>query len=329
MRPPAHGVRSARRLTRAGSVPVPVLGQGAGSVPVLGPALRLTLGLGVLALVGFAACHGGPAPDTVATLGDHEIPYSAFTAYVEAQTDTSPASLESPVLSSLLDQFLDERILVRTAIDQGLIPEDAAGGGPEEKVDHRQALKALLQQAPKGEPTEDELRARYKAEKTRFSLPARVRLSQILVDDRATAEKAKAELDAGADFAEVAKRYSIDPSAPYGGSQGELSHDDLPEEFAAIIFRLQPGQVSDIVEADYGFHIFLVTERLPARTVPFEEAAPELRKRLREERAADSVSRLVTDARNRYTVRVYEDHLPFDYRGSYPTASSSDGPAGS
>jgi peptidyl-prolyl cis-trans isomerase C/foldase protein PrsA len=218
---------------------------------------------------------------------------------------------------------------VRTAVDQGLVSQDAMGEDSDEHLDHRQALEALLDAAPAPEPTEAEMRERYRAEKARFTLPERVRLSQILVDERATAEKAAAALAEGTEFAEVARTYSIDPSAPYGGGQGELSRADLPEEFAAIIFRLQPGEVSDIVEADYGFHIFKVTERLPARTVPFEEAAPSLRARLREERAADHVSQLVTDARNRYTVRVYDDHLPFDYRGSYPTAPSGDGPVGS
>jgi len=299
--------------------------------PGLEAGLAVAFAVGAVAGLGLwlTACGGGPSPDTVATLGDHQIPYSAFAGFVEAQTDTSPASLEPPVLSSLLDQFLDERLLVRTAIDQGLLSPDAMGDDSDEHIDHRQALKALLDAAPAPEPTQDELRERYRAERSRFILPERVRLSQILVDDRSTAEKAAAELAAGAEFSAVAKRYSIDPSAPYGGSQGELSRADLPEEFAAIIFRLQPGEVSDIVEADYGYHIFQVTERLPARTVPFEEAAPSLRARLREERAADHVSQVVTDARNRYTVRVYDDHLPFDYRGSYPTAPSDDGPVDS
>jgi len=278
----------------------------------------------LLAAAAVACGSDRPSPDTIASLGDTEVSYSAFAGFVQDQTDTSPASLEAPVLSSLLDQFLDERLLVRTAIDEGLVDKDVLDEA-DDNVDHRQALKALLDAAPAPEPSEEEMRARYRKDRARYNLPERVRLRQILVEDRKTAEKAKAELAGGADFAEVAKRYSIDPSAPYGGAQGELARADLPEEFASIIFNLEPGQVSDIVGADYGYHIFLVTERLPARTVPFEEAAPALRARLREERAADHVTELVADARNRYTVRVYEDHLPFDYRGSYPTAPSTDG----
>jgi parvulin-like peptidyl-prolyl isomerase len=116
----------------------------------------------------------------------------------------------------------------------------------------------------------------------------------------------------------------VDPSASIGGVQGELSRADMPEEFAETIFGLEPGRPSDIVEADYGFHIFMVTERLPERIVPFEEASQRLRSRLWEERADARLSELVADARNRYTVRVYEQNLPFDYRGTYPTAPTGD-----
>jgi hypothetical protein len=284
------------------------------------PALLLLLPVG-----GCGA--SGPSPDAIAALGDEEIAYTELAGFVETQTDSSPAALEAAVLSSLLDQYLDERILVRLAVDRGVM----APGEEPSALDPRSALTALLGDDPVPQPTEEELRTRYEERRRAYELPARVRLRQILVEDRETAEDAAAELTAGADFSEVARRYSVDPSASTGGVQGELSRADLPEEFAEIIFGLEPGETSDVVEADYGFHIFLVTERLPERTLPFEEASATLRARLWEERADARLAQLVADARNRYTVRVYEQNLPFDYRGTYPTAptagGSEDGPA--
>lgn len=280
----------------------------------------------LLALLGGACGKEGPSPDAIATLGSDEVVYPAFAAFVESQTDISPAALESAVLSSLLDQYLDERLLVRMAEDRGLPgvgqgldsgAKEGSGDGPSASG-HRDALAALLAADPISQPTEEELRALYESEIGEHELPARVLLSQILVEDRETANEAAAKLAGGADFAAMARRYSVDPSAPYGGSQGALSRADLPEELVDIIFDLEPGEVSDIVEAEYGFHIFMVTERLPERTVPFEEAAAELRDRLWDERADARLAELVEDARNRYTVRVYDENLPFDYRGTYP-----------
>ena len=112
-----------------------------------------------------------------------------------------------------------------------------------------------------------------------------MRLRQILTEDRATAERALKEIAGGADFEEVARRLSRDPSAASGGYQGELSREDLPPSFAEIIFGLKPGEVSRLVPAEYGFHIFQVTGREPAQVVPLAAARPEILGKLRQERA--------------------------------------------
>ncbi len=282
--------------------------------PVALFALALAFALAVVA-AGLGACSPRePSPDAVAVLGDREILYSDFAARVEEQTDSPAAALESPVLSRLLDQYLTECLVARVAEDRGV-----AGDG----TDHRDALSALLASAPVKPPTTAEEKARYRSETARLTLPERVRLRQILVESRKAADEAKAELDRGEPFAEVARRHSQDPSAPYGGLQGELAYDDLPEEFADVIFALKPGQVSDIVEAAYGFHIFQVTARLPGRVVPFSEAEPRLRREIRQERARAWLDKLVEQAKSRYTVRIYERNLPFDYDGTYPTFGAS------
>ncbi len=280
------------------------------------PAVRAALAVMVAAgLATTGACTGRePSPDAVAVVGDQEILYPDFAARVEEQTDGPAAALESPVLSRLLDQYLTECLLVRVAADRGVTGDDP---------DHRDALAALLAAAPVGAPAEAEVEARYRAEAKRFTLPERVRLRQILVESRQAADEARAELDRGEPFAEVARRHSQDPSAPYGGLQGELAYDDLPEELADVIFALQPGEVSDVVEAAYGFHIFQVTARLPGRGVPFAEAEPRLRQEIRQERARSWLDRVVEEAKSRYTVRVYERNLPFDYDGTYPTLGLS------
>lgn len=266
-------------------------------------ALTLTLG---------AACAPSLPPDTIAVVESEPVLYPVFAAYVENATDSSPAALESSVLSHLLDQFLTERLLVQMA------NERRSGGAA---ADDREALAALLEAAPAPPPTRAELHAGYREAAEEYRLPERVRLRQVLTETRQAAEAARAEIAGGADFAHVAREHSIDPSAPYGGFQGVLSREDLPEAFVEVIFGLDPGEVSEIVEAEYGFHIFVVTERLPARTVPFEEAAPALLDRMREERERAALDRLVETALSRYTVRIYERNLPFDYRGSLPSAA--------
>jgi len=161
-------------------------------------------------------------------------------------------------------------------------------------------------------------------------------------EDRETAEAARAEIAAGTDFADVARRLEEgvgvtgeaggggEGSAPFagnggagggagfvGGSLGELSRDDLPPAFADVILELATGEVSEVVEAEYGFHLFQVTERLPAETVPLEEAWDEVLRELHQQRADGRLTELAEEARTRYEVAVWERNLPFNYRGVY------------
>ncbi|NOY76989.1 MAG: SH3 domain-containing protein [Calditrichaeota bacterium] len=82
-----------------------------------------------------------------------------------------------------------------------------------------------------------------------------IHAAHILVKDRATAEKILAELKAGAKFSDLAKKYSIDPSAANGGDLGYFHRGDLLPAFEKAVLKLKPGQVSGIVHTKLGYHI--------------------------------------------------------------------------
>ena len=267
----------------------------------------------VLLLLALACRKAEPlAPDVAAQIGDQEVRYSEFEEYLERTADDSDGVLGSDVLSQLFDQFLEEKILVRIAADRKLLP-----GGPGGHWGPREATDALLGDLEKSEPTDQEIAAWYEAHRQEFVRPERVRLRQILTEDRASAERALQEIAAGGDFAELARRLSQDPSAATGGYQGELSRENLPPAFADVIFALKPGEVSKVVPAEYGFHVFQVLEHVPAGAVPLAEAREEIRERLRQERADRLLADLVRDGRSQYNVVVHRRNLPFNYQGSY------------
>jgi hypothetical protein len=85
----------------------------------------------------------------------------------------------------------------------------------------------------------------------------------ILVADRTTAEQLLEQINNGADFALLAVQYSIDPSTrPDGGDLGWFPQGYLLiSEVETAAFRLQPGEISDIVESELGFHIVQTLER--------------------------------------------------------------------
>ncbi len=283
------------------------------------PGRRSLAPLGIVLLA--AACQRAappapPAPDALARLGDADVRYAEFERYVARSVGDGGSdgggggALGSDVLSELFDQFLDERLLARLAADRGVVPAAAAG-------DPRRAVDALLAGAPGQDPGDAEVALYYRRNAAEFTRPERVTLRQLLTGDRRTAERARREIVAGAPFAEVARRLSGGPRADSGGYQGELARTDLPPSFAELIFALRPGEVSAIVPADYGFHIFQVVDHKPAEVVPLAAARGEILARLRQRRADELLRSLVREARGRYTVKVYERNLPFGYAGSY------------
>lgn len=90
-----------------------------------------------------------------------------------------------------------------------------------------------------------------------------VSASHILVDNIDTANEIKTKLDAGEDFAALAKEFSKDPgSAVNGGSLGYFPRNVMVPEFEQVAFNTEVGQVSDIVESKFGFHIIKVDDKL-------------------------------------------------------------------
>lgn len=272
-----------------------------------------TLGALVIGLLLASGCRTPPpSPNVAAMVEGEELTYEQFRQYLARNIGQLETELSATVLSQMLDQFLDEQLLLRSAQDAG--HTTASAPGTQQPL---QAIDALLSATINSQVSDAEVRDYYQKHAEEFSRPERVHLRQILVEDRAAADRALAALRAGEDFATVAERLSIDPSAPYGGDQGELSRADLPPAFADEIFALKPGQFSKILEADYGFHIFQAIEQLPAAVVPLEEVAGEIRHQLHRQRADQALSQLVEEARGRYNVQVYAQNLPFEYRGIY------------
>ena len=136
----------------------------------------------------------------------------------------------------------------------------------------------------------------YKNNQDKFQQGPRVRASHILIQvpqgaDAATkaAAKTKAEgilkdLKAGKDFAAAAKENSQDPgSAVNGGDLGFFEQGQMVPPFEQAAFALKPGQMSEIVETQFGFHIIKVAEHQDSHVVPLEEAKGQIEQYLQQQ----------------------------------------------
>jgi peptidyl-prolyl cis-trans isomerase C len=129
----------------------------------------------------------------------------------------------------------------------------------------------------------------YQKNPDKFQQGARVRASHILIGipqnaDAASKQQAKAkaegllkDLKAGKDFADTAKANSQDPgSAPNGGDLGYFEHGQMVPPFDQAAFALKAGEMSEVIETQFGYHIIKVADRQDARVVPLEEAKTQI-----------------------------------------------------
>jgi parvulin-like peptidyl-prolyl isomerase len=252
--------------------------------------------------------------DVVARVAAEPVPYSRFEEFLRRQVGEGAGSLDSRVLSRLLDQFLEAELLTRLAVDEKRLP--AAGN-------QRQALDSLLADADVP-VVPAEVEQFYRVHQSEFTLPERVRLHHLLVGSAAEARRAEQRLQAGQDFSRVAREVSLDPSAPVGGDQGEIALEDLPAPFAQQIAQLAPGDVGEPIQASDGWHVFRLDERLPPRQRALDEVAAEITDRLRRERSDALLAQRLQDAADRYNVVVYAQNLPFDYHGAHRRADQKE-----
>ncbi|MBA7602309.1 Chaperone SurA [subsurface metagenome] len=151
--------------------------------------------------------------------------------------------------------------------------------------------------------TEEDARKYYSENQQQFEIPEQVRASHILIKPDTSdpnvepalakaAAKAKAEellkqIKDGDDFAELALANSGCPSSARGGDLGFFSRGRMVPAFDKAAFALEVGQVSDIVETQFGYHIIKVTDRKDASTTMFEQAKDDILKLLTQTRQAE------------------------------------------
>lgn len=154
--------------------------------------------------------------------------------------------------------------------------------------------------------SEEDLRKQYEANAESFKHPAQMHARHILLqvpenapreaDDRVLAElrAVQAQIKKGVSFESLAAKVSQDPgSAAKGGELPWFAEGVMVKPFEDAARALKPGQVSEPVRTQFGWHLIKLEATRPAGKVSFEEAAPELRKRLAEERASEKLNEIL------------------------------------
>ncbi|RLC05747.1 MAG: hypothetical protein DRH90_05255 [Deltaproteobacteria bacterium] len=185
------------------------------------------------------------------------------------------------------------------------------------QVGQANAIQKLIEVVvyPKAMVSEKESRIFFENNPQYFQKPEEVKASHILIqvapdagDEEKLASRKKIEevqikIEAGDDFAELARQYSEGPSNVNGGDLGYFDRKKMVKPFSDAAFALKPGEVSDIVETRFGFHLIKVYDKKAKSAYVFEDIKDRLREILRQQKIQDETVRYLEELRKTADVK--------------------------
>ena len=156
----------------------------------------------------------------------------------------------------------------------------------------------------------------YDKNPDKFKQPESIRASHILVmagqdADETTKKAARTKIDAvlkraraGEDFAALAKEHSQDGSAAQGGDLGFFPHGQMVPAFDQAAFALKPGEISEVVTTQFGYHVIKLTEKKEASMVPFDTVKPRVLEFLSNQKKQERVNTFIDEAKKRAKIEV-------------------------
>ena len=243
----------------------------------------------------------------IATVSNRAITIASF----KARIDRLPVYYQK-IIKNNLKRYLDEMIM------EMILYEDAI----RRKLDKNKEVKEIISEArkkvlvsklvasevdEKAKVSEEEIRKYYEEHKDEFKAPEMWRASHILVADETQAKSVADELSKGGDFAELAKKYSIDATASRGGDIGFFRQGQLVPDFEKACLKLNVGQTGDILHTQFGYHIIKLTDKRETTAQSYDEAKRAIESELNRKKRAALFDEMVRKLKNRYSVNINKD----------------------
>ena len=245
--------------------------------------------MGVLALSSTMAgtSQAQDADTVVATVGETDITLGEM-IIIRAQLPRQYADLPNAVLfDGILDQLIQQQLLADSA---GAVPArvDLALANEKRTLMAGEAINALAAEAV----SEDAVIAAFEAMNAGAAPVLEWNASHLLVETEEEAAAARARVADGEDFAEVAREVSTGPSGPSGGQLGWFSTGMMVPEFENAVKDMEPGDVSDPVETQFGWHIVTLNEKRNQPLPELEAVRAEIEAQLQEQAITSRLTEL-------------------------------------
>ena len=162
----------------------------------------------------------------------------------------------------------------------------------------------------KAKVTEKELIQYYQKNREKFLFFPKADARVILLRTRQEAEEVLLRLRKGEDFGHIAKELSVDlPTAINGGSMKIKEKRKFLPDIGKVLFSLKAGEISDILETDFGYNIFTVDKIYPAGPKPFEKARNEIEKIVVQQKETGAFNEMTKRLKRKTEIKIYKDKL--------------------
>jgi peptidyl-prolyl cis-trans isomerase C len=217
-------------------------------------------------------------------------------------------------VAKLKTRFKTEDDYKKGLQEQGVSEKDLR-----ELIRRNVVIESYIEQniVPNQKVTDAEVKEFYDKNPETFTQPEQVRASHILLTVDAKAPdadkkkaKAKAEellkkIKAGADFAKLAQENSGCPSSKQGGDLGYFGKGQMVKPFEETAFTLKPGEVSGIVETQFGYHIIKLVEKKAASKVPFTDVQAKIADSLKRKKVSEAINAALEDAKKKAKIEIF------------------------
>ncbi len=263
---------------------------------------------------------------------------SDFEKYIRATLGDDQEALTVVSLSRLFDNFIEEKLLLQAARMVNMVLTEG------EKEDYLKKLttefkaeesqisveemdtdilferllieKYTYELVRTIEVTDEEIKEYYDFYRRDFLRPERVKVSQILLEteDEALLVMERVRNSTEEEFRKIAQEESVGLEALKGGEMGVFEMGQLPFEMEKVIFSLKEGELSQIVESSYGYHIFRADKRFAPVLISEEEASSTIRMKILDQKVKERISQRIEELKAKLDWSFYPLNLPFPYQ---------------
>ena len=246
----------------------------------------------------------------LAKVGDVKITQTDFERKMKSLPDFTQKMFEGGSgKERFLEELIKKEILYQEALKKGL---DKDAEFLEKVKDFRKVslIGLLLEREvePKTKVTDQDVKSYYEEHKEEFAPVSQVRASHILLKAEEEAKKVLERLRRGEDFAQVAKKTSIDTgSAKRGGDLGFISRGQTVCGFEAEAFRLKLGEISKPVKTQFGYHIIKVTDKKMGEAIEFERVKDLILQYLSAKKQQEVFDSYIEELKKSYRVEINKE----------------------